>query len=366
MTALDLIQRTALFSETVDWHNVRDDASTTLERAGSYADTHVFLAGVLRQAGGRHSRLVTPESRRQLQALAAAAPGPAVPAGHLAGGAAYLRLPRLPGGPGLAYRYAQAGGELLTTLAAARPHGWVVDLRDNTGGNMWPMLAAVAALLPDGVLGYFVLPGGRRLAWSLNAGQIQLDGKRQARTRGPLTLAVPAPVAVLTSRRTASAAEAVAVAFGGQDRASLIGQPTAGYTSGNQTHVLRDGTRLHITGSFYADRKGHIFTGPVPVDQHIADRDDGAPAAVWPAIPARGAGCRPPACWLACRTMTRTAMVATMTNASRIMAQRGAPRKNAGMASRAETDLAVRTAARPGRLPRRAGCPAGPGPAPAA
>ena len=43
--------------------------------------------------------------------------------------------------------------------------------------------------------------------------------------------------------------------------------------------MLCDGTRLHITGSFYADRDGHVFTGPVPVGQHIAEGDGDSLAA---------------------------------------------------------------------------------------
>jgi carboxyl-terminal processing protease len=274
----------------VDWDGVvRGGASAVLRQAGSYSGTHAFLATVLRQAGGRHSWLGTPQSGRQLRARAAAAPGPPVPSGHLAGGAAYLRLPRLPGGPRLARRYALAGGELVTTLTAAQPAGWVVDLRDNTGGNMWPMLAAAAALLPEGVLGYFVLRDGRRLAWSLDGGRVRLDGKPRVRARGPRSRAGLGPVAVLTSGRTASAAEAVAVAFHGLDRSCLIGQPTAGFTSGNETHVLRDGTRLHITTSYYADRGAHIFTGPIPVSQHITGRGPVLdPAAALAGTSARG------------------------------------------------------------------------------
>ena len=106
MNALDLIQRTALFSDTVDWDAARRDAAATARQAGSYADTHAFLATVLRQAGGRHSFMITPQSGRQMRARAAAAPGPAVPSGHLAGGAAYVRLPAAAGraAPGPALR----------------------------------------------------------------------------------------------------------------------------------------------------------------------------------------------------------------------------------------------------------------------
>ena len=37
--------------------------------------------------------------------------------------------------------------------------GWIVDLRGNSGGNMWPMLAGVGPVLGEGVAG--VLQPGR-------------------------------------------------------------------------------------------------------------------------------------------------------------------------------------------------------------
>ena len=35
--------------------------------------------------------------------------------------------------------------------------GWIVDLRGNFGGNMWPMLLSVEPLIGNGTLGYFVV-----------------------------------------------------------------------------------------------------------------------------------------------------------------------------------------------------------------
>ena len=36
--------------------------------------------------------------------------------------------------------------------------GWIVDLRGNGGGNMWPMLAGIGPILGEGIAGYFIDP----------------------------------------------------------------------------------------------------------------------------------------------------------------------------------------------------------------
>jgi hypothetical protein len=74
---------------------------------------------------------------------------------------------------------------------------------------------------------------------------------------------------VLTSGRAASAGEAVAIAFRGQPGVRVIGTPTAGFTTGNRTYHLRDGTRLSITGCYYAGRDRRPVTGPLPVDHDV-------------------------------------------------------------------------------------------------
>jgi carboxyl-terminal processing protease len=286
--ALGLIRRTAVFSDAVDWEAVRREAEAVLGDARGFADTHAFLAAVLQRAGGRHSALVppgAPASRRPpgrpgSQSPAHAALKVVVPTGGVMDAAGYpvgyLRLPRLPEGWGRARRYTVVGGTVLNELAAARPRGWIVDLRANIGGNMWPMLAVVAPLLPDGVLGHFVLPDGRHLTWSSERGRVRLGGRRLARSRGPAAHDGPHPVAVLTSKYTASAGEAVAVALSARPGVRLIGTPTAGFTTGNRTHLLRDGTRLRISGSHYADRHRRLVNGPVPVDEHLPRNDRAA------------------------------------------------------------------------------------------
>ena len=43
--------------------------------------------------------------------------------------------------------------------------GWIIDLRNNTGGTMWPMLAAVSPFLTDGIVGYMITGSDENAAW---------------------------------------------------------------------------------------------------------------------------------------------------------------------------------------------------------
>lgn len=277
--ALQEIRATGLFSSAVEWDDVDREARAVLDAAEAYADTHAFLAAVLRQAGGRHSHVAPPPESapsRQRNARLAEALGPPTPTGHLvdetsAAVVAYLRLPRLPEGRKAARRYLADGITVMSGLITARPRGWIVDLRANIGGGMWPMLAVAAPLLPEGVLGHFLLPDDRVQPWSAHRGRIKLGRRTMARGRPRRLPDDRTPIAVLTSRHTASAGEAVALAFRAQPRARLIGTPTSGMTTGNRTRVLRDGTRLRISVAFYADHHRVLVEGPVPVDHHLTD-----------------------------------------------------------------------------------------------
>ncbi|WP_327000197.1 S41 family peptidase [Dactylosporangium sp. NBC_01737] len=264
--ALTVIETRALYSATVDWPEVRAAALLACAGAVAYADTHETLAGVLRQAGGPHSGLRPPG--------ASAWRAVDRPTGGLVDGVAHVRLPACGGAN---RRYRDTGHRLVRDLAAAGPAGWVVDLRGNLGGSMWPMLAVVAPLLPDGVLGHFVPPDGPDQTWELRRGRVLLGGRTLARTTGPVP---PAPVAVLTDGRTASSGEAVAVAFRARPEVRTFGSATMGMTSANETHPLRGGTRLNVTVAYFADRHRTVHRGPLPPDED-GGTDPLAAAVAW-------------------------------------------------------------------------------------
>jgi carboxyl-terminal processing protease len=179
-------------------------------------------------------------------------------------------------------RYVDAG---FAALAGVPPVcGWIVDLRGDTGGAVFPMLTVLAPLLGDGPVGSFVTPDGVRTVWEIHDGQIWLEGQSMSARPNPVTLP-RRPIAVLTSGNTASSGEASLVALRGISRS--FGEPTAGFATGNTIVDLGGGFTLLLTVARDADRTGRVYDNiPIPPDQPAADAE--AAAKEW----LRTRGCR--------------------------------------------------------------------------
>ncbi|WP_250969315.1 S41 family peptidase [Streptomyces sp. RKAG290] len=76
-------------------------------------------------------------------------------------------------------------------------------------------------------------------------------------------------MAVLTGPVTASAAEAVTIAFRGRPRTRTFGKPTAGVPTANSSYPLSDGALVVLTVAREADRDGHLYDGPIAPDVDV-------------------------------------------------------------------------------------------------
>ena len=172
--------------------------------------------------------------------------------------------------------YAADVRRILTDLSAQSPKGWIVDLRGNTGGNMWPMLAGIGPILGDGSVGSFVANDG-------NVSWFYQDGKTGTRNPAGLetvsltlqeepVLQTPsvAPVAVLVDNSTASSAEAITIAFHGRPASRSFGSRTAGKSTAVQPFKLDDGAELYLTTAIDADRSGKAYPDGFSPDQVVS------------------------------------------------------------------------------------------------
>lgn len=153
--------------------------------------------------------------------------------------------------------------------------GWIVDLRLNGGGTMFPMLAGLGALLGDSTeIGSFIHPdAGYKEAWTLRQGEVFV-GEYQVTDYGlwqkmgaPRPLS-DVPVAVMISAATASSGEVTALAFRNRPRSRFFGEDTAGYTTTVSWQPISERVVLQLTESYYADRLENVFPGtPIPPDE---------------------------------------------------------------------------------------------------
>lgn len=275
--ALDSIQRNALYSNRVDWPAAWKEADALALRTSEPAQTHEFLRSVLKQLGDSHSLLLPPGDHDRMRADPGSVPIPQASSRLLAGALGYLSVPAFGSmntEAGIAF--ANQLRDRIAALDAEGVCGWVLDLRENGGGNMYPMLTGIGALLGDGEAGRFVAPGKPDVAWWYRDGQAGAgDFTMLPPDPNPLRLKVsPATVAVLTGPHTTSSGEAVAISFRGRPLTRTFGGYTAGLSSANQLFPLDDGALMALTMSLMADRTGQVYGGRVRPDEVVPARMD--------------------------------------------------------------------------------------------
>lgn len=269
-SALDIVQQHALNRARLDWPYLRRRALRIATAAGAKKPADVYV--VLRLTLGNlddnsHSTLIPPA------ATDPPASGPTPPAGApLARSVYYLALPGAQAFRNANRRYLAAADAIMARADRRGTCGWIVDLRDNPGGDVWPMLVAAEPLLGTATVGYFVAPGEPRIPVRMTRSAAYVGGTVAARA---LTAARPdfgrAAVAVITGPHTASSGEFVAIAFRGRRDTRSFGLPTSGVPTSNASFRLSDGAVLVLTTAQDADRTGAVYPdAPVGPDQEVA------------------------------------------------------------------------------------------------
>jgi C-terminal processing protease CtpA/Prc len=273
--ALATMREHALNRAEIDWPSLRTAALEYARGGTDAADAHLAVRFAVRELGDRHSYLQSPRVSLALRdaPVANARTGVplAAPQGQaLAGGVAYLSVPAYAGGtPAHQVEFAESLKDIIQANDSTASCGWVVDLRQNSGGNLWPMVAGLGPLLGDGELATSVYPDGRRVGIWYRDGQAGFGEYVQLRVPVPYRLEAEKPVAVLLGPGTASSAEVLAVAFRGRPVTRSFGAATRGVSAGNRTFALADGASLLLTVAATSDRAGQVFAGPVPPDEAI-------------------------------------------------------------------------------------------------
>lgn len=159
--------------------------------------------------------------------------------------------------------------------------GWIVDLRDNTGGNMYPMVAGIGPLIGEGVHGYFFDADDNTIPWGYRNGSSYIGTSNVETVDTPYTLQNQTPkIAVLTNKSVASSGEAVLISFKGLPNVRFFGTDSCGLSTGNVPHNLSDGSILLLAQSIMADRDFNKYGGRVSVDQEVTNDSQVVDAAV--------------------------------------------------------------------------------------
>jgi carboxyl-terminal processing protease len=268
---LQVMETNSVKRLTIDWIAFR--AAVLVEAAGAQnpVDTYPAIGAAIRLLGDGHSSFLNPAGAvvvRASQSCPSSSAGiPTVPATI-----GYVRVPAFSGTGDAATAFADSIQRDIMSADRDDLIGWIVDLRGNGGGNMWPMVAGVGPVLGDGLAGFFISSSGLATAWEYRSGTSRLDGAVLQQVTAPYQLKRARPrVAVLTDGGVASSGEATVIAFRGRAEARSFGTPTCGLSTANQGFPMSDGATLFLTVAVMADRTRAAYGSQVAPDEIVMD-----------------------------------------------------------------------------------------------
>lgn len=277
----------ALYAHRIDWNSVESELSIESDSGASVTDAHIFIGSLIRQLGDFHSHIVTNEMQCASYSSCPKHPSACAPiTGH--GVVGYVGVPGFVETSELPEpKYIEAIRSGIADLNESELIGWIIDLRENGGGNMWPMLAALAGLLEGPTVGYFINREKQKSSWSVEDGCSRLGNQVVSESAHfyDVKLQCHLPLAFLTGSRTSSSGEAVVVALKGRQRTRQFGSPTFGLSTANEGFQLPCGSMLWLTTAVFGDRSGTQYGGNIQpdvlLDDDIADLEIFEKVAEW-------------------------------------------------------------------------------------
>jgi len=151
---IGLMQANSINRNQINWTDFRAQVFARAQGAQTIADTYPAISLALGLLDDHHSfysapggsGIGNPSSRR------CAAPAVSKPA--LPPDVGYVRVNAFGGADAAAVRaFADSVQDQIRAADGPALAGWIVDLRGNGGGNMWPMIAGVGPVLGEGIAG---------------------------------------------------------------------------------------------------------------------------------------------------------------------------------------------------------------------
>lgn len=269
--ALNFIFENSIQKDVADFKRLREIGYSIAADAKKPSDCYEAIQCVLANLGDHHSKFETPEQAKaydhsdNVKVI--------MPAGMVINNnIGYITVPGfLSFNRTLEQQFADSMQNLIRSVDSKDIIGWIVDARNNSGGNAAPMLIGIGPILGEGFTQFGVDAKGKRDSGGYSNGTLT-GGEKGLRVSSPYRLINPDPyVAVLTGNSTGSSGEAVILAFKNRHKTRSFGAPTFGNATGNFSYYLSDGAVIDLTAIAPTDRFGKMYKGKIQPDVLIDD-----------------------------------------------------------------------------------------------
>jgi len=165
----------------------------------------------------------------------------------------------------------------INSINSKKVKGWIVDLRVNTGGNMYPIMLGLKEFIGnDLVFGGFINSKNEITGnWEIRKNQLLIDNNLLER-KSELTIKpkIDIPIVILISRYTASAGEMLLISLIGRPNTYIVGEPTANYTTAVQGFVINENAAINLSTDYVFDRNNKKYTQSIIPDYEIISGDN--------------------------------------------------------------------------------------------
>jgi carboxyl-terminal processing protease len=269
--AIDTVALHSLMKDSLDIKSLKNTALQIAGNSKKYSDCYLAITYLLESLGDHHSFFMTPQEVKSWESdCCDEGTNAKYPSYKMIDSCGYISVPYFHGGnQKLILAFADTLQNALRKLNSSNIKGWIIDLRENTGGNMEPMLAGLGPIFNSEKLGSLVDVNGKKESWSYKDGTYFWENKKILAVSDPVKLSHNVPIAVLIGSHTGSSGECVVVSFIGNAMTKIFGQPTWGLTTGNGSFNLPDGARMMLASTRMADRNGKVYYGSIEPDERL-------------------------------------------------------------------------------------------------
>lgn len=285
--SLSIIERNALNTKDINWKKLREDVYTKASGAQQYDDILHIYPFIFETINDHHGSLKfkskTYSWNKPLQNTSTMAIKLAtkkyttVRSERIAKDIGYLLIP---GNDDFRGQHMDSITKSIKK-AIARVNdkhikGWIIDLRVNTGGNMYPMIAGLSDLIGEGKAGGFLTPSYQPDGnWIIKNGTFFVDTVKVTAVKyDGYPMKSNMPIAILISGNTASSGEMTAISTIGRKKSIIIGELSAGYTTSNLGFELNEYSGLNLAVDYASDRNGKIYPKNIEPDITVLHGDN--------------------------------------------------------------------------------------------
>jgi len=251
--ALDSIAHYSLYRQAHNFDAIKQELLLNISDTTSLTEVHDKLEQVLHGID-RHSYVIRKE--KWVQMLEGTNPdvleNPYPFQGKMLNDKyAFVSLDGFSGGDSIAANnYCDSLQKLISGLYNQQPLGWIIDLRHNTGGWAPAMIAGLGPILGMGVKAYSISANNK----DLEHYYAKNDTVYIPLSDSVWTLQEQLPTAVLIGPNTGSAGELLALAFQGNSKTRLVGNPTYGVSTDLTAVSMPDSFQLVIASAVMTNR----------------------------------------------------------------------------------------------------------------